>query len=344
MSDSSMGMNLARIVHRVVNNPRGWRVDELMKELEIKDRTYRKYRKILMEQFIPFIEGGESILSEVVEDEHRFLRVHANRLAEQQVPPIADRLTALHLARQLMVFLEQTKLGREVDETLRELMSRVPNGSVLGAKFRNARRLFYHKPFGAKDYSGHNECLEQIVMALLFHRALLLRYRVASRDDEIVEREVYPLSLVTYREGLYLVATDPAVNERRIFAIDRVQNAQRTSTSFEYPTEDEYDPSVFFGRSFGLFRTGKPQRRVVELIFANESWIKNDLIERTWDSTQKFQHLPDGRLRMTFKPESLIEVRAWIASFGDHVEVVRPAPLDDPIWTSREAPDDLAAG
>jgi predicted DNA-binding transcriptional regulator YafY len=332
MPDSGMGLNLARIVHRVLTSPRGWNRDELMKELAIQPRTYRKYRQILTEEFLPFIDAGESLLQEVREDATFFLRLNAGRVSDAMMPRHVDRITAMHLARQLMGFLEKTRLGREVDETLRELLTRVPNGSVFSSKLRNAGRLFYHKPFGAKDYGRQSEELSTILNALVFHAELEIVYRSAYRQNEVTTRIVEPLTLVSYREGLYLLAQISDAEEKRIFAVDRIVQVQRTGSHFPYPSEEEFHPERYFANAFGLYRAHPPQRRVVELIFVDKPWLISDLTERTWDVTQKFTRMRDGRLRLTFRPESLVEVRAWIASFGDNVEVVRPAPLDDPIW------------
>lgn len=75
-------LNLATIVLRLAQHPRGWRVDDLCAELEIKPRTYRKYRQVLQEQFRPFFREGVSLVQEVSEPGGRYLR-----LVEPLPPP-----------------------------------------------------------------------------------------------------------------------------------------------------------------------------------------------------------------------------------------------------------------
>jgi len=42
-----IALNLARIVHRLLVSPRGWRKEALCDELDIAPRTYRKYKLLL---------------------------------------------------------------------------------------------------------------------------------------------------------------------------------------------------------------------------------------------------------------------------------------------------------
>lgn len=82
-------LNLAMIVLRLVQNPRGWRVDDLCAELEIAPRTYRKYRRTLQDQFRPFFQNGTSRVQEVLEPGGRYLRLVAAEGGEPMPGPEA---------------------------------------------------------------------------------------------------------------------------------------------------------------------------------------------------------------------------------------------------------------
>ena len=60
-----IALNPATIVHRLLTNARGWEVQDLCDELEIADRTYRKYRQLLQEEFLPLIRRGKGLVQEV---------------------------------------------------------------------------------------------------------------------------------------------------------------------------------------------------------------------------------------------------------------------------------------
>jgi predicted DNA-binding transcriptional regulator YafY len=62
------------------------------------------------------------------------------------------------------------------------------------------------------------------------------------------------------------------------------------------------------------------------------------VLEATWHATQVVATEPDGSLRWSATVSGTIEIRLWILSWGDDVEVVSPAALrDDVAATLRRA-------
>ena len=60
--------------------------------------------------------------------------------------------------------------------------------------------------------------------------------------------------------------------------------------------------------------------------------------EATWHPTQTVETEPDGSLRWRATVSGTIEIRLWILSWGDDVEVLAPAALrDDVAATHRRA-------
>ena len=53
--------------------------------------------------------------------------------------------------------------------------------------------------------------------------------------------------------------------------------------------------------------------------------------EATWHPSQEVRELPDGSLEWKARVAGTIEIRLWILSWGDEVEVVAPAALRDDV-------------
>jgi predicted DNA-binding transcriptional regulator YafY len=138
--------------------------------------------------------------------------------------------------------------------------------------------------------------------------------------------EVEPLSLVLHRSALYLLARH--VGDARVytFAVDRIAGVDASKNGFRYPGHDEFDPAAHYEGAFGVFVPPSKKRKPtdVELIFDNERWLKLYVSERRWHPTQEISELKDGRLRMRFRVDDMIEVWPWIRSFGEAVKVVKP--------------------
>jgi predicted DNA-binding transcriptional regulator YafY len=320
-----LGLNLSWIVHTLLTDPRGYRVDRLQSDLGIQPRTYRKYRELLRERFRPFQRpDGTSRVEEVRDGPYRYLR-----LVELDETTFGDRfaprLAALHLARELMGFLGETDVGVAMSDLVAEAEGRTSQHAyVFREMLTNLDRLFYQVPYAPKDYSDKSETLRIVLLALIWRRRLQLGYESAARG--LTDMVVEPLSLVAHRGGLYLIARHIDFEDPRTFAIDRIRSLAQLPERFVYPPASVYHPRDFTEGCFGIYRepdgaTGTD----VELIFADKRWLKLDLTERRWHPTQRFENLPDGRLRMTFRVNSMVEVWPWIRSFGEDVVVVQPA-------------------
>jgi proteasome accessory factor B len=49
--------------------------------------------------------------------------------------------------------------------------------------------------------------------------------------------------------------------------------------------------------------------------------------ESVWHRSQQLRDLPDGALELTVRVAGIVEIRPWILSWGDAVEVLEPADL-----------------
>jgi predicted DNA-binding transcriptional regulator YafY len=321
-------LNMALIVHRLQQSPRGWKVDDLCSELGIAPRTYRKYRKILQEEFIPFFKRGETLVQEVREEDGRYLRLVEPTSTDGEIAQLLTHMTAHHLARSAFEALQDRELSRALDDAFTAAWSRVAKskGRRLRHLILDLDRLLHFVPDAPKDYSSHGEALTTVLGCLMRHQQVRLQYESAS--SEARDHDLEPLTLALYRGGLHLLARYPGKKRVYNFVIDRVRQATSLPDYFEYPDDKAYQPRKFTEDAFGIFfqaRGGK--RHAVELVFANIQWLKIYLRERTWHRSQVFEDLPDGRLRMRFKVPSLVEVEGWVRQFGNDVEIVAPAEL-----------------
>jgi len=325
MPDDPIALNLARILYRLMMDPRGWRVDSLKERLGIADRTYRKYRGLLQDHFEHlFDREGRSLIQEKVEGEGKYLCILDPEESAGHESDYVARAVALRLASDALGYLEGTDLGEGLDRLQKELMDTVGDRPyVFRNLIRNLDRVIYNVPFAPKDYSRKKKVIAALLQALLQTRRLQMTYQSPGAKPE--DRLVEPLSLVQYQGGLYLFARFEARKRPYIFSVDRIKKASVTPDSFRYPDPAEYSPKRFTDGNFGIFheRDGKPTR--VELVFADNPWLQTYLRERQWHPTQRFRELPDGRLRMTFTVRSMVQVEPWIRSFGGDVEKIHPA-------------------
>jgi predicted DNA-binding transcriptional regulator YafY len=323
-----LALNLARVTHRLMVDPRGWRVDRLMDELGIQPRTYRKYRALLQEHLERVLDpSGRWRVVEVRDGQARYLRLSAAGDAAEVREGFLGHVAAFWLARQVFGFAGDGDLNAALDGAWADLLGSVGDRDfTLGHLLRNVDRMLHAVPDAPKDYRGHEEAIAAVLRGLFFSRVLRLSYRsvpAAEPRDHVV----HPLTVVVWRSALYLVAPYQLAGRPYLFALDRIESVEATGERFRYPSARDYDPEELFEGSFGIWqeRGGTPTR--VELHFAARPYLHRYLRERTWHPSQVFEELPDGRLGMTFTVTSMVEVTPWVRSFGGDVEVVEPAGL-----------------
>jgi len=330
MPEQPTNLNLASIVHRLLTRPRGWRVDDLMRTLDIRDRTYRKYRQLLQRDFAPLRHDGEPLVREVRDEDGRWLRIVDSTPIRAQDTDFAGRVAALHLARQMLGFAADTDVGKALGVLIEEFRHRTADRAfVFDHLLHNLDRLFHVVPFGEKTYASRRDELNTLLHALLFRQRVVIDYDSATSRRR--PRTIEPWTLLSYRSGLYVVGREVGADGPRTWAVDRMRAVDATTARFDYPTEDEWSPAAWHEGSFGLFNDSDAPLIEVELIFSGERWMLTDLTERSWHPTQRFESLGPDRVRMTFAVRSLREVAPWVRSYGAAVEIVKPAP-DDPAW------------
>lgn len=331
-------LNLARIVDRLWRTPRGWAVDELCEELEISDRTYRKYRRNLQLLFKPWQrQDGATRLVEEREGDRRYLRLREAAPDSRELEAALLRLVALQLAGEAFAFLGDGELGEALPDVVRQV--RTTGQERFPMAFQRLRsdldRLLVYVPFGARRYDGKEEVLRAILKSIVFTRAVELRYDAAS--GKVGDHLIEPLSLLLHQGGLHLLARYPGKTKVYDFVLDRIQSARPAQHYFMYPDREEYDPRALYQGVFGVFREPTAQAPLeVALRFAAIKWLKQYVREREWQAGQVVADLPDGRLELRFRVTSLVEVVPWVLQFGDDVEVLGPEPLRDAVASARQ--------
>ncbi len=148
-------------------------------------------------------------------------------------------------------------------------------------------------------------------------------------NGETRQTRVQPYALEPYAEGrsIYLIAFDESVAALRTFKVERIRQAILTLDPYEIP--ETFDPDQFFAHSWGIWSAEGTPIEDVRLRF--EKSVARRVRETVWHRSQVLTDLPDGRIEMTVQVAGIVEIRPWILSWGDQVEVLEPASLRDAV-------------
>lgn len=261
--------------------------------------------------------AGVPLYSEKVDGEARWTVEHRAKSKTITMTLGESEALSLGLAQLALSFLEGTDLHAQLGAIQKKLALGVPpkTRKLLG----EASRKLAIVPHGPKVYRQQDDVLDDLITGLLRDQRVAISYR--SPGGRSKRHVIEPLTLVLYREALYLVARVQRTGRRTTFAVDRIVGSEwLKGQTFAYPAD--YDPRDFFDGSFGLLG-GEPTR--VELLFDEEQ--ARYVMERRWHPTQRFAALRDGRVRMTMDVAGTDDVLRWLVGHTGTFEVVAPAEL-----------------
>jgi predicted DNA-binding transcriptional regulator YafY len=147
------------------------------------------------------------------------------------------------------------------------------------------------------------------------------RYDGTEREPRVAEVRPYLLEPSLETHALYLIGFDETRGAIRTFKVERILDLALTPRTFEPP---EAGPLATTLRRAWDIIADQPETDVV-LRFAPS--VAARVREATWHPSQQVSEAADGSLDWRATIAGTIEVRLWILSWGDEVEVLEPADL-----------------
>lgn len=300
---------------------RGRRVSEIAAALGASERTIRRDLGDLR-------SAGFEIESLMIEGRA------AARLVERTYSSVAitrrERYTLLAIAS-LFDVLRGTPLWEDVTSLTRKLEQRMsPEERAEHASLGD--RFAYVPDGGTKAYEGKEDVLDALLTGVLSRRVVKFAYRDArgrARGGHLA-----PYTMLLYKHGLYVVGCrlrEPADGRAiapgtpvAVYAVERFTDAEALRKA-PFAAPAGFRIAELLNGAFGIHVTGgaAPHRVVIEFSAERAAFVR----ARVWHPTQRFEELPDGRVRLTFSCASLIPVVSWVLEWGPHARAIEPPEL-----------------
>lgn len=183
-----------------------------------------------------------------------------------------------------------------------------------------------------------SERVHRLTRAWADRRVVSLEYEPARYAPESAARQavVHPYliepSLQTH--ALYLIGWDETRGALRTFKIERIRDVSVTPRTFEPPEPGLLEHDL--RRAWDIIADQPP----TDVVLRFDAAVASRVGETTWHPTQQLEPAPDGSLIFRATVAGSIEIRLWILSWGDAVEVLEPPDLRaDVAATLRRAVD-----
>ncbi len=288
----------------------GIRADELRDRFELDARTFRRYLADLKGLGLPVIDEGQL--------EQRTVSMDPSYRRTGVQLTLAEVLS-LHFGRKLFNFLEGTQFAADMDDAIERLSPAIARAHAELATDLDAK--FLAIPEHAKDYRASGDLLDELITALIYDNPARAEYTKASGLSGHYELE--PLTLATYRQGLYLFARDRSDDRIKTFAVERFLRFSRLRMEKFVPPRG-YDPEALVRDAFGIISA---EAVAVEALF--DPSVAFYIGERVWHPSQHLEVLADGRARLFMQVGITQELVRWLLSFAGDVEIVGPPALKE---------------
>ena len=149
--------------------------------------------------------------------------------------------------------------------------------------------------------------------------------RNISGSGETKRTRVRPYVLEPDAAGrsVYLIAHDEPAGAMRTYKVERITAATLTRDRYEIP--EDFDPERWLTHSWGIWSSDSTPPVRVRLRF--DASVAHRVREAIWHRSQQLTELPDGCVELSVIVAGIVEIRPWILSWGEGVEVLEPAEL-----------------
>jgi len=239
------------------------------------------------------------------------------------LPPL--RLT---LPEAVVLFLASRLIARWSDEYDQAVVSAFtkladllpqPIARHVAATMLNVGRADTNEPF-TRNFA-------HVAQAWADGRVVEFDYEPATEGAERRHARVRPYFLEPDAAGrsVYLIGFDETVDAMRTYKVERIRSSTLTGDRYQIP--DDFDPDRWLAHSWGIWSSDTTDVAEVRLRF--EASVAPRVRESIWHRSQQLTELPDGRIEMRLSVAGIVEIRPWILSWGDAVEVLEPPALRD---------------
>jgi predicted DNA-binding transcriptional regulator YafY len=160
-----------------------------------------------------------------------------------------------------------------------------------------------------------------------------LTYDPGSGQEKRTRVHPYFLEPDAALRSVYLIAHDEPAGAMRTYKVERIRSATLTADRYEIP--DDFDPDRWLAHSWGIWSSDTTPPVRVHLRF--DRAVAHRVREAVWHRSQELVELPDGGVELSVTVAGIVEIRPWILSWGESVEVIAPPELRESVAESVRA-------
>ncbi len=299
-------IRLLDLLYILTGNPQGIDPDKVAERCNVSTRTIFRDRRDL-----------ERLVGPILMEKGRW-KVEAGSF----LPPINLTLMeamTIFIAARLMLG-HSNAYNPSIASTLLKLNSVVP--MTLKAQVRRTIEWMEKQERDVRFLRN----LEALARAWTEGRQAKIWYRSLEKaEPEERTIDVYFIQPMALEHATYVIAHCHHANEKRVFKLERIKSIELTNDHYTIPKT--FDPNELLGAGWGIMVDGKAE--TIKLRFSPE--IARVAEEATWHLTQEARQELGGSTIVTMTVPLTVQLKGFILSWGEKVEVLEPKELRERI-------------
>ena len=206
---------------------------------------------------------------------------------------------------------------------LLEPLSRLYEKIIVQMGFKQSDRMKRIKEYISFRPAGWTKTkyriLDKLSKACRDRREISFTYDYPSKREQ-KRKKIKPIQLINHDNVWYLLVGNEQNKPGHFYSLARISNLKLHAATF---APIIFSVEKFMENNFGIFRGDKVFD--VQIIF--DSFAAPYIKERKRNPSQKIKDRPDGQIDYSITVNHLVEIKAWIMSWGKHATVQGPQEL-----------------
>lgn len=281
--------------------------DGLAQSLEVSERTVRSDLAFLRDRYHAPIQYSKTKGFHYTDPDWRLPSISLSQ----------GELFALTLGARILQVYAGSVYQPQLQTAIARLAERLPEQTWVDLQQLSEQNVVFR--VGA-ELDLDPEIWQILEQACQRKQRVWMRY-YSPTSNEVSERELDPYVLHFSRNNPYVTGFCHLRQEVRWFRVDRIQQLELRSESFEI--DPTFDRESHFADAFQHEVGGVPRTIMIWFDARTAPYIR----ERRWHPTQQIEENPDGSLILRLVVRGLNEVKRWVLFYGKGARVLEPPEL-----------------
>ena len=236
--------------------------------------------------------------------------------------PLSDNdIQSIEFAALVLKQFKDVKLFNEFGSAVDKIFNAIKIGTVLDVEDVNSKVQMEQIPFfkGSEYLNDLLECTKENIVISFDYRRF--------DAEAATQRILHPYLLKEYRNRWYVLGYSEASKMVKTYGLDRISNIQYLRNK-KFKFDHTFSASTYFKHAYGITTfQGKPEKVVLKFAKQSGQYIKTAPLHET----QKIVKETNNEVTIELQVGITTELEMDILSFGEWVEVLKPASLRDAI-------------